>query len=110
MSTPVFNVREAQAHARDDFNRDFRDALDNAEELIRLTAEQAGERVAAVRNRAKESLAQARMELDRIQTQAVERAKQAAYDVDDYVHANPWKTMALVALASAVVGLLIARR
>jgi len=108
--TPVFSRGEAQARARDNLSRDLRNALDDAEELIRLTAEQAGERISVVRNRAKESLAQARGELDRVQAQALERAKDAAHEVDDYVHANPWKAMALAAVASAAIGLLLTRR
>ena len=108
--TPVFSRGEAQTQARDNLGRNLRNALDDAEELIRLTAEQAGERITLTRNRAKESLAQARVELDHMQAQAVVRAKQAAHEVDDYVHANPWKAMALAGVVSAVSGLLIARR
>ncbi len=108
--TPVFSRSEAHAQARDNLGRDLRNALDDAEELIRLTAEQAGERITVARNRAKESLAQARVELARMQAQALERAKQAAHEVDDYVHANPWKAMALAGVLSAVIGLLISRR
>jgi ElaB/YqjD/DUF883 family membrane-anchored ribosome-binding protein len=108
--TPVFSRGEAQAQARDNLGRDLRTALDDAEELIRLTAEQAGEHITIARNRAKESLAQARAELDRMQMQALERARQAAHDVDDYVHSNPWKAIALAGVASAIIGLLVSRR
>ena len=108
--SPVFNRSEAQAQARDNLARNLRNALDDTEELIRLTAEQAGERIAAARNRAKESVSKARIELDRVQMQAVERAKEAAQDVDTYVRENPWKTMALAGVLSAVIGLLISRR
>ena len=106
----VLGHSEAQAQARENLGRNLRSALDDAEELIRLTAEQAGERVTVARDRAKESLARARGELDRMQAQAVERARQAAHDVDDYVRANPWKMMALAGVLSAVIGVLISRR
>ena len=108
--TTTFSRSEAQAQARDNLGRDLRKALDDAEELVRLTAEQAGERVAAARDRAKESLAVARVELERAQVQALERAKQAAQDVDTYVHSNPWRAVALAGVLSAVIGLLVARR
>lgn len=107
---PVLSRSEAQAQARANLNRDLRSALDDAEELVRLTAEQAGERISAARDRAKGSLARARIVLDRAQTQAVEHARVAAHDVDVYVHANPWKAVALAGVLSAVVGVLIARR
>ena len=82
----------------------------SAIDTLRLTAEQAGERITTARNRAKESLAQARVELDRVQAQTLERAKQAAHEVDDYVHGHPWQAIALAGVLSAVIGVLIARR
>jgi len=108
--SPVITRAEAQAQARDKLARNLRNALDDTEELIRLTAEEAGERITAARNRAKQSLAQARVELDRMQTQAAERAKQAAHEVDDCVRENPWKMRALAGVLSAVIGVLISRR
>ena len=94
----------------DKFRRELSGTLDDAEELVRMTADQAGEQVAAARNRIMHSLTQARDELQRMQMQATETARRAAYGVDDYVHANPWKTLGLAALVGVVVGLLIARR
>jgi ElaB/YqjD/DUF883 family membrane-anchored ribosome-binding protein len=90
--------------------RDLSGTLDDAEELVRMTADQAGEQVAAARTRIKQSLSQARQELSRMQMQASDTARRAAYGVDDYVHANPWKTLGFAALLGVVVGLLIARR
>jgi ElaB/YqjD/DUF883 family membrane-anchored ribosome-binding protein len=109
-SSPIYSREDAQLQARENLNRDLRAALDDAEELIRLTAEQAGERISTARNRAKESLAQARVELDRVQAQTLERAKQAVHEVDDYVHGHPWQAIALAGVLSAVIGVLIARR
>ena len=45
--------------------RDLSGTLDDAEELVRMTADQAGEQVAAARTRIKQSLSQARQELSR---------------------------------------------
>lgn len=107
---PVPSRSEAQAQARDNLARNLRSALDDAEELVRLTAEQAGERVTAARARAQESLARARVELERVQTEAVERTRVAARDVDDYVHSHPWQAIALAGVLSAVIGVLVSRR
>ena len=90
--------------------RDLSGTLDDAEELVRMTADQTGEHVAAARRKITQSLSQARQEMQRMQTQATETARRAAYDVDDYVHAHPWKTLGFAALLGVVVGLLIARR
>jgi ElaB/YqjD/DUF883 family membrane-anchored ribosome-binding protein len=94
----------------DKFKRDFSGTLDDAEELVRMTADQAGEQVAAARSRIQQSLTSARQELQRMQMQASETARRAAYGVDDYVHSNPWKTLGFAALLGVVVGLLIAHR
>lgn len=107
---PVFNRAEAQAQARDSLAHNLRAALDDAEELVRLTAEQAGEHVAAVRSRAQASVAKARSELERVQAEAAQRTRQAVTEVDDYVHTHPWQAIALAGVLSAVIGVLIARR
>jgi ElaB/YqjD/DUF883 family membrane-anchored ribosome-binding protein len=96
--------------AGENFKREFSGTLDDAEELVRMTADQTGEQVAAARRKITQSLSQARQELQRMQTQATESARRAAYGVDDYVHTNPWKTLGFAALLGVVVGLLISRR
>jgi ElaB/YqjD/DUF883 family membrane-anchored ribosome-binding protein len=45
-----------------------------------------------------------------MQTQAGDSARRAAYEVDDYVHSNPWKTVAVVGLLGVVIGMLISHR
>ena len=99
-----------QPHTGDRLKRDFSGTLDDAEELVRMTADQAGEQVAAARSRIQQSLTGARQELQRMQVQATETARRAAYGVDDYVHSNPWKTLGFAALLGVVVGLLISHR
>ncbi|MGH8666397.1 MAG: DUF883 family protein [Burkholderiales bacterium] len=95
---------------RENLKRDFSGALDDAEELVRMTADQTGEQVAAARNKVVQSLSHARQELQRMQTQAGESARRAAYEVDDYVHTNPWRTLGFAALLGVAIGMLIAHR
>jgi ElaB/YqjD/DUF883 family membrane-anchored ribosome-binding protein len=94
----------------ENLKRDFQGTLDDAEELVRMAGDQAGERVAAARHKMRESLHRGRSELQRMQAQAGESARRAAYEVDDYVHTNPWKTMAVVGLLGVVIGMLITHR
>lgn len=107
---PVFSRAEAHAQARDSLVRNLRAALDDGEELVRLTAEHAGEQVASARDRARASLQRARAELERAQNEAVRQTRVAAREVDDYVHSNPWNAIALAGVVSAVIGILISRR
>ncbi len=91
----------------ENLKHDFSSTLDDAEELVHITAEAAGEQAAAARSRVMGSLAHARDELYRVQAQATDSARRVAHGVDDYVHTNPWKTMAFAAVVGAVIGLLI---
>ena len=109
MDNSVPNARN-DARSGEGFKREISGTLDDAEELVRMTADQAGEHVAQARTRVQQSLSHARQELQRMQMQATETARRAAYGVDDYVHSNPWKTLGFAALLGVVVGLLIARR
>lgn len=107
---PVFSRIEAQAQARDSLARNLRAALDDAEELLKLTAGQAGEQVAGARVRAQASLARARDELDRVQNEALLRTRAATRGVDDYLHSHPWQAVALAGVITTVIGVLVARR
>ena len=46
---------------------------------------------------------------DKVQEQVSVRAKQAAETTDEWVHDNPWKAIAMVAVTSLVLGVLLAR-
>jgi len=39
-----------------------------------------------------------------------EQARDAVRDADDYVHANPWQALAVVAMVGLTAGYLLARR
>lgn len=109
MEHSAANARN-EAHSGEGLKREFSSTLEDAEELVRMTADQAGEQARAARTKIMQSLSQARQELQRVQMQATDSARRAAYGVDDYVHMNPWKTLGFAALLGVVVGLLIAHR
>lgn len=89
--------------------QDLRILISDAEELMRVTAAQTDEKITAARIRIQESLAVAREHLASMQADVVARARQAAKATDEYVHDNPWISMGVVAGASLVAGMLIAR-
>jgi ElaB/YqjD/DUF883 family membrane-anchored ribosome-binding protein len=82
------------------FAADARILVSDAEELLKATASQTGERVTAARARLEAALAGAR------HTIAV-GARHAAQVTDRYVHENPWKSVGITAAVSAGVGLLV---
>ncbi len=89
---------------------DLKVVVADAEELLRATASQAGEKVAAARERIQASLASAKVKLTDAERVLLEKTKQAARATDDYVHENPWQAVGIAALAGLVLGILISRR
>jgi ElaB/YqjD/DUF883 family membrane-anchored ribosome-binding protein len=82
----------------------------DAENLLRATAAQGGEKVEAVRAKAEESLRQAKARLKTVEEEAVARARAIAGDADEYVRGNPWAAVGIAAGIGLVLGLLMARR
>ncbi|MDO9372672.1 MAG: DUF883 family protein [Gammaproteobacteria bacterium] len=89
---------------------DLRTVVGDAEELLKATASQTGERIAAVRAKAEESLKSARAGLAEAQAAVVAKTKEAALATDEYVRANPWESVGVAAAVGLVIGMLIARR
>ena len=95
---------------KDKLVQDFRAVVADAEELLRATASQAGEKVAVARERIQDSLHNAKVKLAEAEDVIVQRSKQAARATDDFVHENPWQAVGAAAGGGLVIGLLIGRR
>ena len=89
--------------------QDLRVVVADAEELLRATAGQAGEKMSAARERIQENLAAAKQRLAAAQDAVVARTKEAAKVTDEYVHENPWKAVGIAAGVGLVIGMLISR-
>lgn len=95
---------------KDKLMSDLRVVIADAEELLRMTADQAGEGVADIRSRVQTKMNQAKIDLIQLQDAAVARAKAAGHATDEFVHENPWKSIGIAAGVGLVVGLLVGRR
>ncbi len=93
-----------------DLMDDLRAVVGDAEALLSATADAAGERVAAARRQATESLEQARRRLGELEEEYGGRAAEAAEAVDGYVRGNPWASVGVALAAGLLVGLLVGRR
>lgn len=89
---------------------DFKAVITDTEELLRATAGQAGEKASELRSRLQQRLIAAKDSLADAQIMVSDRAKQIGRAADDYVHDNPWRSVAVAASLGIVVGLLIGRR
>ncbi|WP_018412472.1 DUF883 family protein [Methyloversatilis thermotolerans] len=89
---------------------DLKVVIADAEELLRATANQAGEKVVELRARMQENLTSARHKLADAEAALKEKSREVARATDDYVHEHPWKSMGVAAGVGLLVGLLIGRR
>jgi ElaB/YqjD/DUF883 family membrane-anchored ribosome-binding protein len=90
--------------------KDFKAVMHDAEELLKATASQTGDKIGAVRARAEESLQEARRKLDEVESDLVDRTKAAAKATDELVHENPWQAVAIATAVGFLLGMLTGRR
>lgn len=89
---------------------DFKVVVADAEALLKATAGQSGEAMAAVRAKVQDSLAVAKAKMLDVEAELIARTKAAATATDEYVHTHPWHAVGIAAGAGLVIGLLIGRR
>ena len=89
---------------------DLKLVIADADELLRATASQAGEKVGELRVRMQENLTSARHKLADAEAALKEKSREVARATDDYVHDHPWKSIGVAAGVGLLVGLLIGRR
>lgn len=95
---------------KDKLMADLRVVISDAEELLRLGAEQTGASAVEWRARVEARLAKAKISLTDLQETAVAKVKAAGHAADDFVHDSPWKAIGAAAGMGLVIGLLIGRR
>ena len=89
---------------------DLKLVVSDAEELLRVTANQAGDKANAARERIQASLAAAKEQLADTHIAMLEKGREAIDATDELVHEHPWQAVGLAALAGVAVGVLLARR
>ena len=103
------SARDTEA-AKERVIRDFKAVVTDTEELLKATANQTGERIAAARVRMEESLAATKKQLAELEESMLEKTKAAARATDEMVHENPWKSVGIAAAVGLLLGMLIHRR
>ena len=88
---------------------DLRSLIGDAEELLRATTNQAGEKIAIARQKIEQSLIEGRKALADAEEMVVNRSKEAADAADDYVRENPWIAVGIAAGVGLLLGLLVRR-
>jgi ElaB/YqjD/DUF883 family membrane-anchored ribosome-binding protein len=89
---------------------DLKAVVADAEELLKATARQTGERITEARAKAEGSMKAAKVRLAEEEVAVMARTKAVAKATEDCVRANPWKAMGITAAVGLVLGILVARR
>ena len=83
----------------DKLMKDLKAVVNNAEDLLKATADQGGEQIARIRARAEDSVRVARA-----------RIKDVGGELDAQVRENPWNAVGIAAGIGLVLGILLARK
>jgi ElaB/YqjD/DUF883 family membrane-anchored ribosome-binding protein len=103
-------MSEMTAAHKEKLMTDLKLVISDAEELMKLTAGEVGDKASAMRMRMQDRLDKAKVDLAHLQETAVARAKDAGKVADNYVHDNPWTAIGIAAGVGVVLGMLISRR
>jgi len=119
MNTKVGALRGGSTHdfiksdvsiAKGKLVQDFKIVVVDIEELLKVTADVAGEKAAQARARIQESLDRAKVKLLAAETAVLAKVKQTAGATDEYVRQNTWQAMGVFAGIGFLIGLLVSRR
>ena len=88
---------------------DLKTLIGDAEELLKASATQAGEKFSVARQKIEQSLVEGKKSLADAEKLLVKKSKEAADVADDYVRENPWGAVGIAAAIGLVLGLLIRR-
>lgn len=89
---------------------DIKSVISEAEEMLGVTADQAGEKIANLRERIKTRLADAKVRLADAEELLRDKTRAAAQATDEFVHESPWTAVGIAAGLGLVLGMLITRR
>lgn len=98
---------DGEVTSRDKLVGDLKNLVADAEELLKATASQAGEKVTEARQKIEQSLIEGKKALADAEKTLRQKSKEAADLADDYVRDNPWSAVGIAAGVGLVLGLLI---
>lgn len=104
------NATTETVAAKEKLLKDFRAVVTDTEELLKATAGQTGEKLAAARAKVEESLVATKQRLADLEHGLVEKTKAAARATDELVHEHPWQAVGIAAAVGFLLGMLTCRR
>ena len=93
--------------AKEKLVSDLKVLIDDVEELVRSTADQAGDTLSSLRQRVMQRLEEGKDTLAQQQTVLTDVTKQAAKEAVDYAQKNPWGVVGVAVGIGLILGLLL---
>ena len=98
---------DGEATSKEKLVKDLKNLIADAEELLRATASQAGEKITEARQKIEQSLVEGKKALADAEKTLLAKSKECAEMADDYVRENPWTAVGVAAGVGLVLGLLM---
>ena len=98
---------DGEASSKERLVGDLRNLVADAEELLKATASQAGDKIGVARQKIEQSLIEGKKALADAEKSLVAKSKECAEIADDYVRENPWSAVGIAGGIGLVLGLLI---
>ena len=95
---------------RQGFVADLDEVLSDAEEMLRRSGAETGDKARELRSQVESKLQTVKVRLRNFQDEAFGRAKAVANVTDDYVRDNAWQVIGAAAAIGIAIGLLLNRR
>ena len=96
--------------SKDQVVSDFKSLLSEGEALFKSATSGGDQALAAARDKFKQQLDVAKARYCELQDATVKQAKIAATATDEYVHVNPWTSIAVAGGVGLLVGLMVMNR
>ena len=97
-------------NTRDKLIDDFSAMLAEAESMLKRANTETGDAAHDLRTQVESKLLAAKHRLQALESEAVDRARDAGRATDSYVHDKPWQAIGIAAAVGFVAGLLMNRR
>ncbi|MES2771373.1 MAG: DUF883 family protein [Pseudomonadota bacterium] len=106
----MFDVTDLSAMNRQKVLSTLKSVVTDAEEILRASANLAGEKVVELRERMQERVRDAKLRIADVEALVVDKTKAAAHATDDFVRDNPWQAVGVAAGVGLLLGLILGRR
>ena len=95
---------------RDNLMDEVSSAVSDAQDLLQQANTAAGDRARELRSQVEAKLLRAKLRMQELRGQAMDRGREAARATDEYVRDNPWQSVGIAAGIGLLLGLLLRRR